>query len=178
MADTMLTPKITLRYNGLFDFDGLYAAVIDWAKNYGYMWHEQDYKHKVPSATGAEQEFKWFLTKNVTEYIRYDILFTIHSWDMLEVQVDVDGQKKDLTNARLYIWMEGTLHYDWQKKFSKGGWFGRKLGTVYNKVMMLDMEVKYFDPLYYRMWNLQAILKKYFDMQTKKYSYKGYLGES
>ena len=31
--------------------------------------------------------------------------------------------------------------------------------------------------IYYRMWNLQAIIKKYFDMQTKKYAYKGYLGE-
>mgnify|MGYP006415683771 CR=1 FL=1 len=46
-------PPITLRYHGLFDFDGMYAAVIDWAKNYGFKWHEKDYKHKVPSPSGA-----------------------------------------------------------------------------------------------------------------------------
>ena len=43
------TPRVTLQFNGLFDFDGMYAAIIDWAKNYGYMWNEYDYKHKVPS---------------------------------------------------------------------------------------------------------------------------------
>ena len=116
MAD-ISTPRLTLRYNGLFDFDGLYAAVIDWAKNYNFMWHEVDYKHKVPSPSGAEQELKWMMTKQVTEFIHYSIIFTIHIWDMLEVQVENDGRKRALTTARLYIWIDGTLTYDWQKRF-------------------------------------------------------------
>ena len=62
MPDLQL-PRITLRYNGIFDFNGFYVAVTDCSKNYGYMWHEVDYKHKVPSAEGAEQELKWLLTK-------------------------------------------------------------------------------------------------------------------
>ena len=60
---TVPTKRAILRYSGIFDFDGLYAAVIDWAKNYNFMWHEVDYKHKVPNPLGAEQEWKWLLTK-------------------------------------------------------------------------------------------------------------------
>lgn len=177
---TAISPKnwtITLRYSGLFDFDGLYAAVIDWAKNYGYKWHEFTYKHKVPNPKGAEQELDWIIEKNVTSYLQYSILFTIHTWDQNEVEVDIDGKKKNLTNARLYIIMKGTITTDWQKKF-KGGRIAQKLGEWYEKyVFKKELESIYGDQLYYRMWNLHALLKKYFDMQTQKYAYKGYLGE-
>ena len=51
-------PTMRVRYNGLFDFDTLYASIIDWGKNYGYKVHEKVYKHKIPSPLGAEQEIK------------------------------------------------------------------------------------------------------------------------
>ena len=99
-------PRSTIRYSGLFDFDGLYAAIIDWAKNYGYMWHEIDYKHKVPSPAGAEQEWKWSLIKRISKSHRYEILFTLHSWDLQEVVVEYDNKKKTLTKGRIYIWID------------------------------------------------------------------------
>ena len=169
-------PRITLKYEGLFDFDGLYSSVIDWAKNYGYMWHEKTYKHKVPSVKGAEQEMAWEIVKDVTEYVQYKILFTVHIWDLKEMEVEVDDKKRILSNARIYIWMDGQINYDWQKISKKGGKFSKKLAAWYHKLTQRDQEV-YMDQLYYRMWNLQAIIKKYFDMQSKKYAYKGYLGE-
>tara|TARA_Y100000310_G_scaffold242934_1_gene247215 strand:- start:11053 stop:11580 length:528 start_codon:yes stop_codon:yes gene_type:complete len=167
-------PRITLRYNGLFDLDGLYAAVIDWSKNYGYMWHEVDYKHKVPGK-GAEQEMKWQITKNVNEYVAFEVNFIIHMWDLVEVEIE--GAQKNLSNARFYIHLDGIIKYDWQE-IEKGGGKLKFLGKWYReKLLKRDLEA-YMDMLYYRMWNLQAILKKYFDMQTKKYAYKGYLGEN
>ncbi len=174
--DDYTLPKITIKYNGLFDFDGLYSAVIDWAKINGFRWHEVDYKHKVPGPTGAEQEYKWEMQKDVTDFIHYFIRFTIHSWDMLEVQVEQDGRKRNLTNARLYIWIEGFVKVDWQKRF-KGGKVAETFGKWYGKMMSRNIEVEHVDTLYYRIWNLHAIMKKYFDMQTKKYAYKGYLKE-
>ncbi len=170
-------PPITLRYSGLFDFDGMYAAIIDWAKNYGYLWLEKSYKHKVLGPSGAEMEFEWEMTKNVTEYISYKITLTVHTWDTMEVEVDVDGKKKKLTNSRLYIVMEGKLETDWQKKFAKSK-FAQRLGRWYEKVFGPNLEGIYADQLYYRIWNLHALLKKFFDLQSKKHVYKGYLGES
>ena len=169
-------PPITLRYNGLFDFDGLYAAVIDWAKNYGYRWHEKAYKHKVPSPKGAEHEIEWEITKEVTEYISYTISFAVHIWDLREVEVTIDGKKKNLSNARLYIVMNGKITPDWQKRFN-GGRFIQWMGEKYLK-WIGDVDAIYADQLYYRMWNLHALIKKYFDLQTKKFAYKGYLGEN
>lgn len=175
MSDVPL-PKITLKYDGLFDFEGLYAAITDWAKNYGFLWHESDYKHKVPSPNGAEQEMRWIIEKNVTDYIQYEITFDVHMWDMQELEIEQDGLKKPIVKARIYIIIKGKMVYDWQEKFS-GSKFTEKLGDWYNKIMQKDIESK-IDPLYYRMWNLHAIIRKYFDMQAKKYAYKGYLGEN
>lgn len=176
MEDVNL-PTITLRYHGVFDFDGFYAAVIDWAKNEGYMWHEKSFKHKVPSPEGAEQEYDWELTKNVTEFVRYFILMSVHAWEVRDVDMEVNGRKKTMTHARLFIRMNGFVKWDWQKRFAKGGKLGKFLGEMYGKAMTRDLAM-YIDQLYYRMGGLHAIMKKYFDMQTKKYEYKRYLGES
>ncbi|HIH11347.1 TPA: hypothetical protein HA241_04110 [Candidatus Woesearchaeota archaeon] len=169
-------PPITLRYNGIFDFDGMYAAVMDWAKNYGYKWMEKEWKHKVPSPKGAEQEIGWIIEKKVTDYVFHKIEFTIHTWEMQDVEVESNGKKKTLTTARLYIIINGTLEGDWQRRFT--GKFGKMLGDWYYQfVAKKDFEGGQGDVLWYRMWDLHAILKTYFDMQSKRYAYKGYLGE-
>ncbi len=169
-------PNMLVKYDGLFDFDGLYATIIDWAKNYGYMWHEKDYKHKVPSPEGAEQEFVWVLNKKVTDWLSYTMVFTVYIWDMLEVEVEVEGKKKSLSNARIRILLEGSFEYDRQKKF-KGSRFNTWLGKVYPKIYEREIS-DIFDRVNYRMMNIQSIIKTYFDMQSKKYVYKGYLQEN
>ncbi len=169
-------PRRTIRYQGLFDFDGLYAAMTDWAKNYGYKWHEMDYKHKVPSPKGAEQEWKWQMTQEVNDYVHFKILITSHAWDLNEMMVDIDGKKKPLTSGRIYIHMDGTVTFDWQKKFT-GGPFAELLGKIYTRLHDRYRSM-YWDTLHYRMYSLHAILKKYFDMQTATHPYKGYLKEN
>tara|TARA_Y100000034_G_C6863089_1_gene393065 strand:+ start:997 stop:1524 length:528 start_codon:yes stop_codon:yes gene_type:complete len=171
-------PRIVVKYNGLFDFDGLYAAIIDWAKNYGYMWHEKTYKHKVPSPAGAEQEFEWQMNKEVDQYVKHSINLKVHMWELTEVQVEVGDKQKTLSNARLYIWIEGDLVLDQDKIFKNRGKFAGTLGKWYRKLRKKDFDSVYGDAFYYRLWNLQALIKKYFDMQTKKHEYKGYLGEN
>jgi len=167
-----------VRYNGLFDFDGLYAAIVDWTKNYGYQWHEKTYKHKVPRPKGAEQQFTWILDKKVNDLVSYKVTLNTHVWDLMEVEVDIDGKKKLLSNARIEISVKGQVTFDWQKKFAKGGPWAKLWWSIYSKVMQRDFEVGYLDTLHYRLFNFQNMLKKYFDMQTKYHSYKGYLGES
>lgn len=174
---SIATIPLTLQYEGLFDFEGMYAAVIDWAKNYGFMWHEQDYKHKVPSPLGAEQEFIWHMTKRIDQYVQYEISMRVHIWEMLDVEVEVAGKKKNLTKARLMIQMKGNCVTDWQKRFDKGGPLGRKLGEWYMKIFKHDISGLYWDTLVYRIYNLHAIMKTYLDMQSKKFAFKGYIGE-
>lgn len=170
-------PPVYVRYTGLFDFDALYAAIISWCKDYEYDWHEEIYKHKVPSPRGAEWEFSWEAEKEVTGYIKYKIAMDVHMWDVTEVEVMKEGKKKNLTNARFQLVLKGSVITDWQKKWEKSK-FTRFLGKLYEKhLMRREIEAVYVDALYYRMWDLHAVIKKYFDMQTKWNEYKKYLGE-
>jgi len=162
-------PQLTVRYNGLFDFDGLYAAVIDWAKNEGYMWHERTFKHKVPRPYGAEQELDWEITKNVTDFFQFGIAIRVHIWDLKEVEVQTEKGKKKLSQARVLIVMNGKLVTDWKRRFARGV-FNKLLGKWYDKINYNQIG-GYADTLAYRMLSLQAIIKKYFNMQTKKNVY-------
>ncbi|MFH1276479.1 MAG: hypothetical protein ABIH82_05190 [Candidatus Woesearchaeota archaeon] len=173
----MPTRDLMIQFEGLFDFDGMYAAITDWAKNYGYMWHEQDYKHKVPNAFGAEQEFKWLLTKRIDPYVIYEIKLHTHMYEMLDVEVNVGGKIKNLTKSRLYFKLIGNVKLDWQNKIRKGGPLGNWMSSIWQRVFTHDISGTYWDTLVYRVYDLQHVIKGYFDMQSKKYNFKGYLGE-
>ncbi|MAG60709.1 hypothetical protein CL619_02875 [archaeon] len=180
-SNTNTGKVMRVRYNGLFDFDTLYAAVIDWGKNYGYKVYENYYKHKVPSPKGAEQQLGINLSKSVNDFVKYNIVISIRTWDMMEVNVDVAGRIKHLTNARVEVKIEHIVDMDWQRKFSirknKSKLIGL-LSTWYAKMMGPTLEVMYVDGLHYRVINLQSMVKKYFDLQAKAHPYKEYLGES
>lgn len=170
--------RLIIHYGGLYDFDGLYALVISWAKSQGYIWCETDYKHKVPSPKGAEQEFWWVLRNKVTDYMELEIKLTLHLWDVLEVEVNVDGKKKTLTSGKLYIWIDTALYYDWQKRFKGSRWY-RTLGLWYAAlVARKKMDNLYFEHVFYRAYDLHALIKKFFDMQAKYYAYEDYLKET
>lgn len=171
------TPTLIIKYEGLFDFEAVYAAIIDWGKSHGYMWHEQDFTHKVPKPEGAEQKLKWHMYKKVNEFMHYHINFAGHIWDLTEVEVDAGGKKKTLTNARMYIKMTGTMEWDWQKRFT-GSRFAKKLGEWWTEMRMKEISSVYYDTLHYRLHDLQSIIKQVLEMQSKKHMYKGYMGDS
>lgn len=166
---------ITIRYTGLFDFDALYREIIEWCKNYEYVWHEETYKHK-PTPKGAEQEWYWYAEKEVTGYVKYIIHFYPRAWEITELEVKVSGKKKKLIKARMEISIQGELIFDWQNKFTKNK-FARLLGKLYNKMVRRELDSVYGDNLYYRLWNLQSVIKKFFNMQTKWHEYEKYLKE-
>ncbi|MBT4538671.1 hypothetical protein HOI26_02065 [Candidatus Woesearchaeota archaeon] len=164
------SPQLRLKYDGLFDFDGLYAAIIDWAKRYGYRWHEAAYKHKVPSPAGAEQEFIWALNKRVDEYLDYEILFNVKVEDLSDVTV----KNKHLSNGRINILIQGKVISDWNKDSGKRGKILSKFINFYKKQKVVDYTTEgghTYETLYYRILDLHATMKKFFDMQSKSNQY-------
>ena len=176
--DRLSSAPLYVRYTGLTDFDALYAAVIDWCKSYGYVWHETTYKHKIPSPLGAEQEWVWKLDKEVTDYIKHDIFMEAHVWDLNEIVVEKGGKEKTLSSGKFEVRIICTLVVDYKDKWRKNK-FTQRLGQIYDKVILKkDIEGMYWDTIYYRVWNLHALVKKFFDMQAKWHTYKTYLKEN
>ncbi len=162
---------IYIRYTGLFDFDELYASIVDWGKGYGYQWFERNYKHKVPKPDGAEQEFVWLLGRDINEFVRYEINIETHLWDMVEVEVDTGKKKKKLTNARIEILITGKVVFDIEGKYADSNRWVQMFGQLYKKVVQKEFEVQHWDNLYYRIYSLSSMIKKKLDVEGKKKIY-------
>ncbi len=172
------TRKFTLRYRGLFDFDGLYNTCAQYLKANRYWFHEYKYKHKVPSPLGAEQEIYWRGEKKITEYIEYELYLDFHLWEMTEVEVIQKGIKKTLTNARLKVRLHGIMNIDFEKRYEQST-FLQALKDFYNKyILKRELESIFWDTLHYRTQKFLNVIKEYLDMQAKGYEYKGYLGDN
>jgi hypothetical protein len=170
-------PKLTIRYKGLFDFDGLYNLIVQWMKARRFWFHESKYKHKVPLPTGAEQEITFKGEKDVTEFIHYDIKVDFHLWDMTEVELEVKGQKKHLTNARMEIVLSGAVVVDYEKRFEQNVFWQNIRDFFLKYIVKKDVETIYGDELYYRVNKLHEVIKEFLDMQAKGSEYKKYLGD-
>ena len=110
---------INIRYKGLFDYDTLYNEIVEWFKSNKYWFQENDFKHKVPSPYGAEQEIRMSGDKKVSEYLEYKATLDWHIWDMTEVEVVKDGKKKTLTSARIEIRIVGTMKLDYEDRMRR-----------------------------------------------------------
>ncbi len=177
MQQPIDTPILTLRYSGLFDYDGLYRLVVEWMKQQGYWYHEGVYKHKVPLPTGAEQELEAYGEKEVTELVKFRIDVKFHFWDLLEMEIMKDGQKTIVSSARLEIIFAGKVIPDWQEHTWKWKKFHRALVDFYYRYVLRRNVGGYWDTLHYRVVDLHGRVKKFLDMQTKWNEYKGYLKE-
>ncbi len=170
-------PKQTIRYKGLFDFDGLYNVIVQWMKARRYWFHETIYKHKVPSPAGAEQEITFKGDKKITEFYKYEVTVKFHLWDMTEVEVEIDGVKKTLTSARLEISLNGKMLIDFEGRYGKTNFLVELRDFMLKYILRRDIENIYEDQLYYRVIKLQGVIKDYLDMQTKGNEYAKYLGD-
>ena len=171
-------PGGTIRYQGIFDFDGLYQAAVDWCKTHRYWFHEETYKHKVPLPSGAEQEIWWRMDAKISEFFKFYINIKVHIWEMTEVEVIKEGKKRVLTSGRLQIDMNGVVEADWQHRM-EGTKFKKLMKTLLTDyIWKKEFTTVYGDMVYYRMWNLHALFKKYLDMQTAWDEYAGYLREN
>lgn len=178
MAETYETPTLIIRYKGLFDFNGLYNLMVQWMKARRFWFHEDTYKHKVPTALGAEQELLWKGNKKITEFYMQDIRIYIHLWDMTEVEVVQKGVTKKLTNARIEMIISGVVTIDYEKRWEESTFYMALLDFYRKYIAKEEIETGYTDQLYYRMYKLHAAIKEFLDMQAKGNEYAGYLGDN
>ena len=171
------TRRLIIRYKGIFDFDALYNLMVRWFKAAGYWFHETDFKHKVLPG-GVEDEIKWSSERKVNDYIKYYIDIFTHTWDLTEIEVVRDGEKKKLNSGRIEITFDASVEIDYQKRLQQRKIWAAIADVYYKYFLKEDIETIHHDTLYYRMQKFHSIVKEFLDMGAKGYEYKGYLGEN
>ena len=86
---------------------------------------------------------------------------------MKQLEVVKNGEKKILTKARLRIFFEGEIEFDYAKRFS-GNKFLQSLQDIYlNYIIKKDLQNIYEDQLWYVIYKLHRVTKEFLDFDTK-----------
>lgn len=161
-----------IKYHGIFDMTSLLKKMRSWIIANWFEFHEASVKHKVPSPEGAEQEFEWWGVRKVNSYVKYFVDVFIKLWNLHDVEVVREGQKKKLQSAKLLIETSGRIQLDWSDRFG-GSQFLQNLAEFYNNyVVKKDIDMVWADKLYYDMYRFHQMIKEHLDFETKSNAYE------
>ncbi len=155
-----------LRYKGVFDWDKLYKEMVAWAKEREFEFYETQYKHKWKGKL-AEIEIKWRLEQEINSFAKNEIRVFFHMWDFKEVEVIQNGEKKRLSQARMFIDFNGALLLDWQKRFD-GSKVKRLLRDFYiNHIIRHEIADIWWDKLWYNANKFQQHAKRLLNIESE-----------
>ncbi len=162
-------PRI-VKFKGLFDFNKLYNFVQKWMRDRQYEFHEKKYKQK-PLIYFPEHEITWWAEKKLTAYIMYRIDVYIHLYEAERKEVEVEGKKKEMMEARMIIEINGTVVTDFSGEFERSG-FSKKIEQFLNRrILHQEILLKYLDPFDYELYALENDIKKVLGMEVSETAY-------
>ncbi|MFT4303358.1 MAG: hypothetical protein ACMXYG_02245 [Candidatus Woesearchaeota archaeon] len=152
-------------YVGIFDYQKLIKTIAGWYANQGYEFHENMFKHKVPSPAGSEQEFGFEGWRKVTEYVMYWIRLKEHIWEIKKVKYFIDIKKKKMAKGRIKIVFSMEVTLDYNNKFNTAT--AVKIQNFLHKhVWYKQITGGWEDEVYYRMYKLHRVVKEVLNMST------------
>ncbi len=161
--------KLTVKYQGIFDFDRIYQYFYEWLHDRKYRTNEPKHKEKPESPWGWEREVRIFSHRKVDDYYKYDIKIFMHVRDGEEVEVD----GKTLMRGRIKIDIVPSVTVDYQGRFEKNR-FTKWLEQIYTEhIINREIDLNHLDEMHYRMHELQQKVKKMLNMYADENYYKG-----
>lgn len=155
----------TIRYRGVFDYDGMYKMMRAWFADREYDFWENRYKHKI-RVDGTELEINWEAWRDITELLRNWIYVYFHVWDYKEVEVIKDGQKKKMVSARMLIQFSWAIEIDYEGRWQDSKFKRKMLQFLMRFMIKKDLETIYGDKLWYNCNKLQQATKQYLGMSS------------
>ncbi len=168
-AEKYETWPATVRYDGVFDFDGMYKEIIAYLRRHNYWFYETLYKHKPWSPIGTELVLKWRAERKLDEYYHYTINLEWHLMDLHTVEVIRQGKKVTLSKCYFWVNITGVAAADWQALEREGGWQTQVIGKFFrNKVADREYIYDYVYPLHGEVMELQQIIQHWTNMEASR----------
>ncbi len=156
----------TIKYSGVFDWDGLYKYVQKWLKDRDWDFMETLAKEKPPWVI-----YTWIARKKLSFYAALQINIEFRLWQPKKVEVVREGVKQTLTDARMRIVLSGAQILDYDGDFEKSDFLKRVEKFLNKYVMYHENLLKYFDYLDYYIHGLATDIKSYLKMDTASSAY-------
>jgi len=112
-------PPTLIKHRGFFSYSKLLQSVRKWYVDDDFEeFNMPSYKVKYPTETGTEHETTIKGSKNITDYVKFEIEVFIRVYNMRDIEIIQDGRKIRLQDGQVQIEISPTLHLDWQKRFA------------------------------------------------------------
>lgn len=106
-----------IKHIGLFDFNGILDTINAWFSKHNYDFFQKGHSQK-PKPAGAYFEGTWKGTKEVTEYVRFNLQIDIWLRDMQDVAIEKDGKTKKINKGNIEITFNSSMDKDYKDIFS------------------------------------------------------------
>ena len=144
MAQKDLIIREKISHSGVFSFGSFYGFMHGWLKEEGYGVTEEKYGEKI-GGDSRDISADWKATKDLTEYFRIELKINMKVNGLSDVEVEIDGTKKQMQKGEVEVDLGGFLIRDPDSAWD-GNPFLRFLRDVYNKYIISarieDMEGK------------------------------------
>jgi hypothetical protein len=120
---TIVPQGTKVKVKGVYNMDDLYGEIQLWMTHMGYVWHEVEYKKTVKGGGLDELQIIWVGTKNVDDYVDFEIQIDLLAFVSGTEVALANGKKlkrhKCALEFRIGGYMrknDGYYKKDWQKK--------------------------------------------------------------
>ncbi|MBN2421432.1 hypothetical protein JXB27_04100 [Candidatus Woesearchaeota archaeon] len=171
MAETVELDGSVIKFEGVFDWNETYLAIVSWFRSRRFDYFET--KNVKKSTTyGFELEYGAKGVREETDYIRYTIKLALHGYHMDNVEIiDKSGEKKQLVKAGyIEIKINPTIDLDWKHKW-EGTEFKKKARTFVHEHMIKRKVDEWKDKIYYEAYQLQTKIKEAMNLEHKYSAY-------
>ena|SRR3989338_87075 len=157
---------LNILFKGIFDFDELYKKVYDWLTFRGFQLHETKFKKKAKEF-GLEIEVNWEAWMKLNEMVKNWYSLHFHIWDASYIETVVNGEKKKLMKARIFLRLERKVDFDYGGTYDES-----KLKKMLRKFLVQVVYKMYFDAFWedklrFKLYELSNVVKETLDMQIK-----------
>ena len=167
MSKSVKLPTTTIKFEGVFDWPGLYKLMFDWMEERGFETHDKTYKHSA-GPLGPEEEHIIYGESKETEYVMFKISLDVHTWKVQKAEVMKDGKKQKLNTALIRIRISPEIIYDYQGKFEETS-FLEKVREFYHKHVFIEEDMGLIqDKLYYMTYKFHEAIKEYLGLYSQE----------
>lgn len=156
-----------LRYKGVFDLHELYKIIHDWLTSRGYQVQESKYKSIALPDGGKERSFDWNAHRKGNEFLMLHITIHFQVQDLHEIEVERNGEKKKLTQGRLFIRVTQDVENDFSERFAYSGFHKKVLDFLVEFMWSKKIETYWEDKQRFKAYELVNVIKETLDFMTK-----------
>lgn len=134
MADKDLVIKEKIAHSGIWDFAALYSYAHSWFVEEGYGVVEEKYSEKV-SGNKKNIYIEWSCKKEISDYFNIEFKLKFFINGLSDVEVEIDGEKKEMNKGNVLIEIKGILTKDPKSKWDTTPLY-KFMRDVYNKYVI------------------------------------------